>query len=173
MESAEKKLLKIGEVAQLTGFPAKTLRYYEDRGLIKPASRTEAGYRLYGPEEVARLEFIKRAKLLGLKLAEITELVGLAAESSRGRVIPRLKHLLEAKLEETERKMAELAEFRKSLLYYREQLFEADPVESCGCGDGVSFCGCLEAVTGGGPLVSAESLRRRKEDGFVEGDRGE
>ncbi len=165
-------MLQIGEVARLTGFSTKTLRFYEEQGLVEPATRTEAGYRLYGPEEVARLEFVKRAKLLGLSLKEITELVDLAAESSRGRVIPRLERVLEAKLEETERKMAEMAEFRRSLLYYKEQLFEADPVESCGCGEGVSFCGCLEAVTGEGPLISAESLRRRKEDGFVEGDRG-
>jgi DNA-binding transcriptional MerR regulator len=48
MEYVEKRLLKIGEVARLTDFPVKTLRYYEERGLVEPAERTEAGYRLYG-----------------------------------------------------------------------------------------------------------------------------
>jgi DNA-binding transcriptional MerR regulator len=165
MERTEKRLLKIGEVARLTGFPVRTLRYYEKRGLLEPAARTESGYRLYGEEEVARLEFIKRAKSLGLKLEEITELVDLAAESSRGKVIPRLEDVLEAKLEETGRRMAELAAFQESLLYYRRRLFEIDPVENCGCEEGVSFCGCLEAVTGGEPLIGVQSLRRERYEG--------
>ncbi len=167
MKRMEKRLLKIGEVARLTGFPVQTLHYYEKRRLLEPATRTESGYRLYGEEEVARLEFIKRAKSLGLKLEEITELVDLAAESSRGKVIPRLGDVLEAKLEETRRRMAELAAFQESLLYYRRRLFGIDPVENCGCGEGVSFCGCLEAVTGEEPLIGAESLRKERYEGGV------
>ncbi|MDQ3794770.1 MAG: MerR family transcriptional regulator, partial [Actinomycetota bacterium] len=62
------ELLKIGELARLTGLPVKRIHYYERRGLLKPSARSETGYRLYGAEEVARLEFIKRAKLLGLTL---------------------------------------------------------------------------------------------------------
>ncbi len=162
MEVTDKRLLKIGEVARLTGFPVKTIRYYEERGLVEPATRTEAGYRLYSEEEMARLEFVKRAKRIGLTLEEITELVDLAAEGARGKVIPRLENVLEARLKETERKMAELSEFRESLLYYRSKLFETDPVNNCGCGDEVSFCGCLEAVTGDGNLISAENLRRKR-----------
>ncbi len=162
MERAEEKLLKIGEVAQLMGFPAKTLHFYEEQEILKPAARTEAGYRLYGREEVARLEFVKRAKLLGLTLKEIKELLDLAAEASRGKMIPRLEDVLEAKLEEIERRMAELAKLREGLLYYSERAFETDPVENCGCREGVSFCSCLEAVTGeGGALINVESLRRK------------
>ena len=157
----EDERLLIGEVARLTGFPTKTLRYYEEIGLVRPTSRTEAGYRLYGPEEVARLEFVRQAKLIGLKLEEIKELVDLAAEGKRGEVIPRLEEILEAKIEETRRRMAELAEFQEHLLHYRRRTFEADPAESCGCGDGLSFCGCLEAVTED-KLISPESLRRQK-----------
>lgn len=160
MERTDDDLLKIGEVARLTSFSVKTLHYYEEWGLIEPAERSEAGYRLYGEEEVARLEFIKKAKLLGLTLKEIAELVELAAEGGRGKVIPRLEGILERHLEETARKMAELDEFRKSLLYYRDRLFEADPVEGCGCGEGVSFCECLEVVTAEGHLTSADGLRR-------------
>jgi DNA-binding transcriptional MerR regulator len=156
--STDDKLHKIGEVSRITGFPVKTLRYYEERGLVEPAGRSEAGYRLYGEEEVARLEFIKKAKLLGLTLGEITELVELAAAGGRGKIIPHLEHVLENHLEETERKMDELDTFRKSLLYYREKLFETDPLENCGCDDGVSFCGCLDAVTGKEHIIDAGSL---------------
>lgn len=87
MEREDERLL-IGEVARLTGFPAKTLRYYEEIGLVQPASRTEAGYRLYGQEEVARLEFVRQAKLIGLKLEEIKELSTWPPKASGARSSP-------------------------------------------------------------------------------------
>ncbi|MDP9440282.1 MAG: MerR family transcriptional regulator [Actinomycetota bacterium] len=152
------RLLTVGEVARLTGLSVKTLHHYEEQGLAEPAGRTETGYRLYGEEEVARLGFIKRAKLLGLTLEEIRELVSLAARCNRGEIMPRLEGILEEKLEETERRMGELSAFRENLLYYRERLAEADPVE--GCEIKTSFCGCLEAATGGGYAVGDEARDR-------------
>lgn len=140
--------LTIGEVAALTGLPVKRIHYYERRGLLEPPSRSEAGYRLYGAEEVARLEFVKRAKLLGLTLEEIRELVELATRCNHGEIVPRLEEALEAKLEETERKMAELSAFRQNLLYYRERAEDLkDRVPTDRYCEDVSFCGCLEAVT--------------------------
>jgi DNA-binding transcriptional MerR regulator len=151
METAEERRLRIGELAKQTGLSIKTIRYYESRGLLEQPPRTEGGYRLYGPEEVARLQFIQRAKLLGLTLEEIRELVELAARCNEGEIVPRLQKVLEAKLEETERKMDELSAFRENLLYYRqraEDLKECVPTDRY-CED-VSFCGGLEAVTEGG-----------------------
>jgi DNA-binding transcriptional MerR regulator len=151
MEGIDAEMLKIGELARRTGLPVKRIHYYERRGLLEPSARSETGYRLYGAEEVARLEFIKRAKLLRLTLEEIRELVGLAAQCNEGEIIPRLEEVLEAKLEETERKMDELSAFHQNLLYYRERtegLKRRMPTDRY-CED-VSFCGCLEAVTGKG-----------------------
>jgi DNA-binding transcriptional MerR regulator len=143
--------LSIGEVAQLTGLPVKRIHYYERRGLLEPAGRSEAGYRLYGPEEVARLEFVKQAKLLGLTLEEIRELIELAVRCNEGEIVPRLEEVLDAKLAETERKMAELSAFRQNLLYYRERAEDLqDRVPTDRYCANVSFCGCLEAVTGEG-----------------------
>jgi DNA-binding transcriptional MerR regulator len=148
MKLTEKTMpLKIGDLARLTGVPIKTIRYYEQRGLLEPGYRTEAGYRIFGPEEVARLRFIKRAKLLGLKLEEIRELVGLAADCNEGEIVPHLEDVLSAKLEEVERNIAELAAFRENLLYYRQRVSDGVTVDQT-CGDAVSFCDCLEAVTG-------------------------
>jgi DNA-binding transcriptional MerR regulator len=96
MERTDAELLKIGQLARLTGLPVKRIHYYERRGLLEPSARSETGYRLYGAEEVARLEFIKRAKLLGLTLEEIRELVGLAARCNEGEIVPRLEEVLEA-----------------------------------------------------------------------------
>lgn len=152
METATDRRLKIGELARQTGLSVKTIRYYEQRGLLEQPPRTEGGYRLYGPEEVARLLFVRRAKLLGLTLEEIRELVELAARCNEGEIVPRLEEVLAAKLRETERKIAELSAFRRNLLYYRERAHAlsggALPTERY-CED-VGFCGCLEAVTGEG-----------------------
>jgi DNA-binding transcriptional MerR regulator len=152
MDLAADRRLRIGELARITGLSIKTIRYYERRGLLEQPSRTEGGYRLYGPEEVARLRFVQRAKLLGLTLEEIRELVELAVRCNEGEIVPRLEEVLEAKLKETERKMAELSAFRKNLLYYRERASKLSggvlPTDRY-CED-VSFCGCLEAVTGEG-----------------------
>src|SRR5262245_8814555 len=65
---------RIAAVAARTGFSAPTLRYYEQIGLLSPAERTEAGYRLYDERAVERLSFIARAKRLGCTLEEIADL---------------------------------------------------------------------------------------------------
>ena len=124
MGRADERLLKIGEFARLTGVAARTLRFYEEKGLIDPAARTAAGYRLYGPEEAARLAFVKRAKRLGLSLDEIKELTDLINDSSRGKVISRLEEALESRVAETEQRMAELTEFRETFLRDPRRLFE-------------------------------------------------
>ena len=67
-------LMKIGQLADAVGVGVETVRYYERRGLLEPPLRTEAGYRQYGASDVARLEFLLRAKELGFTLAEISEL---------------------------------------------------------------------------------------------------
>jgi DNA-binding transcriptional MerR regulator len=70
------KLLKIGEVAAESGLSVKTIRYYDDIGLLWPTvDRSRSGYRLFAPEVLTRLAFIKRAQGLGLSLAEIAEIL--------------------------------------------------------------------------------------------------
>jgi len=146
--------LRIGEVARLVGVPAKTLRYYEDIGLIWPAGRTESGYRFYGWRELEQIEFVRRAKTMGLTLEQIRGLVEVAEEGMPSGVLRRLDVLLEQKLEETERSLEELRAFRESLLEYRERAAGTEVRGACRCGDrGESeFCGCVTAATDGVPL---------------------
>jgi DNA-binding transcriptional MerR regulator len=68
-------LRQIGEVAERVGLSLRTVRYYEEAGLVRPSERTEGGFRLYGPREIARLELIKQMKPLGLTLEEMRELL--------------------------------------------------------------------------------------------------
>ena len=65
--------IKIGAVAKKSGVPIKTIRYYEELGLLKSSGRTEGRYRLFNPDIFPRLSFIKRAQSLGMSLAEIKE----------------------------------------------------------------------------------------------------
>ncbi len=63
--------MKIGVLAGRSGLPVKTLRYYEDLGLLPAIGRSEGGYRLFAEESLRRLDFIRRLKTLGLSLEEI------------------------------------------------------------------------------------------------------
>ncbi|HEY9299015.1 MAG TPA: MerR family DNA-binding transcriptional regulator, partial [Phormidium sp.] len=67
----QEKPKQIGFVAKQSGVSIKTIRYYEELGLLKASSRTEGGYRLFDADVLSRLSFIKRAQSLGLTLAEI------------------------------------------------------------------------------------------------------
>lgn len=68
--------LQIGDAAERTQLTQRTLRYYEEKGLLKPPTRMEGGFRLYSPEDLERIERIKQFKdLLGFSLAEIREML--------------------------------------------------------------------------------------------------
>ena len=72
----EEPHLQIGEVAERTGVTQRTLRFYEEKGLLKPPSRLEGGFRLYSETDIQRVERIRRLQqLLGFSLAEIKEMV--------------------------------------------------------------------------------------------------
>jgi MerR family copper efflux transcriptional regulator len=69
----QEKLKLIGSVAKESGIPIKTIRYYEELGLLKLSGRTEGGFRLFDADVLARLHFIKRAQSLGLSLSQIKD----------------------------------------------------------------------------------------------------
>ncbi|MGY1682182.1 MerR family transcriptional regulator [Geodermatophilus sp. SYSU D01176] len=77
-------LLQIGQVAERTGLSLRTIRFYEENGLVVPTARSEGGFRLYSHDDVARLEVIKRMKPLGFTLEEMRELLTLLADLDAG-----------------------------------------------------------------------------------------
>lgn len=99
--------LQIGEVADRTGVTQRTLRFYEEKGLLKPPSRLEGGFRLYSEDDVRRVEQIKRLQtLLGFTLADIKEMV--EAEEVKAQL--RAEYRPEAELSERRAKIAKAIE---------------------------------------------------------------
>jgi DNA-binding transcriptional MerR regulator len=76
-QAADASLMQIGDVAERTGLSLRTIRYYEETGLIAPSSRTLGGFRLYAEADRERLESIKQMKPLGLTLEEMRTLLDL------------------------------------------------------------------------------------------------
>lgn len=105
--------LTIGELAQHAQLGAETLRYYERLGLLSPAERTPGGYRLYAPDALERLDFIRRAQALGFSLAEIAELLALHArpEADMGAV----RAIAAERLAQIDAKMDDLRRMRSGL----------------------------------------------------------
>ncbi len=122
----------IAEVCERSGLSARTIRYYEEIGLLPGVRRRAGGRRVYGPDELERLGFIHRLKALGLSLAEIRELNAVyAIGGSTSAMLARLGDLLEAHLEDVDRRLGALQDLRGELVRYRDHIEEricrADP----------------------------------------------
>ena len=104
--------MNIGEAADITGLPAKTIRYYEDIGLIRPA-RAANGYRDYDDKDVHRLAFIQRSRSLGFTIDECRSLLSLYEDKERAS--SDVKALAMDKIREIDRKLLELKSLRGTL----------------------------------------------------------
>jgi DNA-binding transcriptional MerR regulator len=102
--------MKISALAERSGVPVTTLRFYEQAGLV-PAERSDAGYRLYGPDAVERLGFIGVAKHLGLPLEEIAELLDIWERGACAQVRADLRPRLAARLDQAEARRVEVETF--------------------------------------------------------------
>jgi DNA-binding transcriptional MerR regulator len=105
--------LKIGELSKLSGTGVEALRFYEKAGLLERPARTAAGYRLYGPEAVERLAFIRRAQVLGFSLEEIRQIIS----ERRGGASPcaHVREIVRRRLRELDERMAEMRRYRREL----------------------------------------------------------
>lgn len=127
--------MNIGTVARNSGLPAKTIRYYEDIGLLKPGRRGN-GYRDYSAEDVHRLRFLQRSRSLGFSVEECRQLLSLYGD--RERESAEVKAIAEAKLAEIERKIEELRGLRDMLRHL---------VANCH-GDSRPDCPIIEGLSG-------------------------
>jgi len=129
------RLLTIGQLAQATSVPAKTIRYYEQVGVLPAPRRSATGYRQYTQRDVHRLLFIRRARALGLSLASITAL----AELDDGPCLamrPRLTHLVTEHLHTVRQQIAEFQLLERQLTQVLHRLLTRPPsshADGCQC----------------------------------------
>lgn len=105
--------MNIGEAAKRSGIPAKTIRYYEESGLIEPAGRTAAGYRDYSDTEVHTLCFLKRARDLGFSVKDCAVLLSLYRDKKRSSAD--VKSVARQHIDRIAAKIAELEQMRSTL----------------------------------------------------------
>jgi MerR family transcriptional regulator, copper efflux regulator len=150
--------MNIGEAAAASGVSAKMIRYYESIGLIEPAARSSANYRVYGGDDVHTLRFIRRARRLGFSVEETEQLLGLWRDSSRAS--SEVKAIADNHIGELERKITELEEMAATLRHL---------AASC-AGDKRPHCPILNGLAGGdgqrhadhGPPVASRSAPRAR-----------
>ena len=111
--------MQIGRVAERSGVPAKTIRYYEEIGLISKPERTASGYRAYDKQDVDILRFVSRARSLGFSIKDVRNL--LALYDDRDRASADVKNIALEHVGEIERKMAELDSIRRTLLHLADK----------------------------------------------------
>jgi DNA-binding transcriptional MerR regulator len=133
--------LRVGQPAEATSVPTKTIRYYEQVGVLPSPSRSAAGYRQYDRRDVHRLLFVRRARSLGLPLAQLRDLTaGLEGESC-STIRPRLQRLVTEQLRLVQQQIAELHKLERQLIEVRKR------VESPAAPPSAKGCHCLDAVS--------------------------
>ncbi len=131
-ETNSGKRLKIGEVSRLSGIGIEALRFYEKSGLLNCPGRTYSGYRLYDESVLTRLDFIKKAQVLGFSLNEIKQLID---HKSRGEnPCAEVREIVKTRLEELDERIRQTLLYRKELAAALEEWEETGEAEGHVCG---------------------------------------
>jgi DNA-binding transcriptional MerR regulator len=147
--------LTVGQLALATGVPAKTIRYYEQVGVLPVPRRSDAGYRHYSRHDVHRLLFIRRARALGLSL---TKLKALTTELDSGECLtmrPRLQALVTEQLRTVQQQIAEFHVLERQLAQVLQRLQTTAPTSHA------NGCQCLGSDTPEAQELHPISIRRK------------
>lgn len=121
--------MRIGKLAERAGTTTKTLRFYEQAGLLPEPDRTPSGYRDYNPQVLDRLAFVKAAQAAGLTLAEIRDIV--QVRETQGSPCGHVAGLLDAHAADLDARIAELTALRQEVRRLRDRARGLDPA-ACG-----------------------------------------
>jgi DNA-binding transcriptional MerR regulator len=117
------ELIPIGDLAKTVGLTTRTLRYWEEVGIIESAQRADGAIRGYTPYFVRRIKFIIKLKELGLTIKEMQELYSAYGEAKEtARMIPRLIEIFDQHIAKVDEKMTQLASLRKDVVDYRQRM---------------------------------------------------
>jgi DNA-binding transcriptional MerR regulator len=123
MEDDGMRYYKIGQLASLVAVSPRTIRYYEEIGLLNSMRRLEGRRRVYTDQDYQRLKFIKRLKHLGLTLAEMHELEALyQIHRTNKKILPKLLELLESHVKKIEERIRNLEKLKSEILTYHERI---------------------------------------------------
>ncbi|MBA4609117.1 heavy metal-responsive transcriptional regulator [Aeromicrobium sp. Marseille-Q0843] len=117
--------MRIGELAAAAGTTPKTLRFYEESGLLPPADRTPSGYRDYPPVAVARIDFVHRGQAAGLTLAQIRQILDIRDDGAAP--CEHVRDLLDERLAEIEQQIARLTALHDTIAELRHDAAQPDP----------------------------------------------
>ncbi|MGF1459653.1 MAG: heavy metal-responsive transcriptional regulator [Leptolyngbyaceae cyanobacterium] len=131
MTNAQSELLKIGQVSSQSQLPVKTIRFYEERGLIQAAQRTSGGFRLFRPSVLSRLSFIRQSQALGLSLNDIQDILGIA--DSGQRPCQNVRHKFQAKIVEIEDRIQQLQDLKSQLRLLIEEADQRERLDADYC----------------------------------------
>ncbi len=113
----------IGEISRLVDLSQRTIRYYEEIGLLHSIRRIENGKRVYTDNDVRRLKFINRLKVLGLSLAEMVELEKIYRKQRNNReILPKLLQILDERALQIDERVAQLVALKKEIREYQQRL---------------------------------------------------
>ena len=116
---------QIGELARSLGVTTRTLRLYEQLGLIDPPQRTEGGIRYYTKEDIRRIKFVLKVKELGLSLRQMQELAEIYRQTKMpDRIMPRLIEILDAHTDAIHRKIGKLSSLARDIAEYRKRIVD-------------------------------------------------
>lgn len=117
------EIVSIGDLAKELGLTTRTLRYWEEVGIIEAAERADGANRGYTPYYVRRIKFIMKLKELGLTIKEMQDLYVAYGEAKQTeRMIPRLIEILDLHINKVDERMAKLASLRKEIVDYRQRM---------------------------------------------------
>lgn len=123
MQDQSEGYMQIGELARRAGISTRTIRYYEEIGLMNTVKRTENGKRIYTQADYQRIRFIQKLKCLGLSLAEMLELEDIyRIHRTNEKVLPRLIELLDEHLARVDNRINQLEQLKKEIQEYRERM---------------------------------------------------
>jgi DNA-binding transcriptional MerR regulator len=123
MEEKKETFTSIGEIAKKLDMSQRTIRYYEEIGLLNSIKRVEGGRRIYTDADLRRLKLIKRLKIMGMTLSEMQELEAMwTIEKSNDKVLKRLLELLNNQLQRLDDRIADLNILRNEILEYQNRI---------------------------------------------------
>lgn len=117
------EITPIGDLAISLGLTTRTIRYWEEVGIIESVQRSDGATRGFTPYYVRRIKFIMKLKELGLTIKEMQELYAAYGEAKQTeRMVPKLIEMLDDHIDKIDQKMAKLASLRKDIISYRQQM---------------------------------------------------